>query len=571
MSTTHLFLFTIGPVQSFIAQARKTSDLYAGSRILSELISTAINTFTQEGGLVIFPYDKNEAKPNRFLGKITDASDLKKLGQAVENAVKNEFRKMAEKACDHAKVTVLPAGFNEQVEQHLEIFWLFQEIETNYIDAYHEIEKNMGAIKNIRKFNQLPERGRKCTVDGEKNALFYRKRENNTEPVFLNRNAVELTSVDDVTFAKGEALSAIGLIKRFYYRTSFPSTAHIALLDIVHKLENLPEFNLYKKLFKEKWDERFLYEENFTEKEIGKNITEVKSAYRDLSSIIKKNGLSLQKYYAVLVFDGDSMGKILSGEFLADKQNLEEYQKFLSKLLGEFAKYATDYVDTFSRGCTIYAGGDDFMGFINLAHLFDVLKELRENFKEKVNKPLQQKYPLMKNNTRFDFTFSAGIAIAHYKTPLGVVLKTAKKMEDKAKEFHKDKNAFGVAVLKHSGEQHEMVIQWGQNAENLDRMKYIIDELNSHFSDTWIKNIEKEFFLLQEDNHQIGNKEDNDIKNMFDYELKRLLHRSNMYGQKEKTEKLYVETNNVFYSLNQNFEKFRQFLSVCQFITRTIK
>ena len=27
----YLFLFTIGPVQSFIAQARKTRDLYAGS------------------------------------------------------------------------------------------------------------------------------------------------------------------------------------------------------------------------------------------------------------------------------------------------------------------------------------------------------------------------------------------------------------------------------------------------------------------------------------------------------------------------------------------------------------
>ncbi len=31
----HLFLFTLGPVQSFIAQARKTQDLYAGSETLS--------------------------------------------------------------------------------------------------------------------------------------------------------------------------------------------------------------------------------------------------------------------------------------------------------------------------------------------------------------------------------------------------------------------------------------------------------------------------------------------------------------------------------------------------------
>lgn len=39
----HLFLFTISPVQSFIAQARKTQDLYAGSLLLSELIDFAIH------------------------------------------------------------------------------------------------------------------------------------------------------------------------------------------------------------------------------------------------------------------------------------------------------------------------------------------------------------------------------------------------------------------------------------------------------------------------------------------------------------------------------------------------
>jgi len=33
---THLFLFTIGPVQSFIAQARKVQDLAAGSQMLSD-------------------------------------------------------------------------------------------------------------------------------------------------------------------------------------------------------------------------------------------------------------------------------------------------------------------------------------------------------------------------------------------------------------------------------------------------------------------------------------------------------------------------------------------------------
>ena len=35
--SNYLFLYTIGPVQSFIAQARKTQDLWCGSTLLSEL------------------------------------------------------------------------------------------------------------------------------------------------------------------------------------------------------------------------------------------------------------------------------------------------------------------------------------------------------------------------------------------------------------------------------------------------------------------------------------------------------------------------------------------------------
>jgi len=38
----YLFLFTISPVQSFIAQARKTKDLYDGSKLLTDLIKVAI-------------------------------------------------------------------------------------------------------------------------------------------------------------------------------------------------------------------------------------------------------------------------------------------------------------------------------------------------------------------------------------------------------------------------------------------------------------------------------------------------------------------------------------------------
>lgn len=560
---TYLFSFTIGPVQSFIAQARKTSDFYAGSCILSELTSTAIQTFKEHSGEVVFPNPENEAKPNRFLGKIQGEADLKTIGQKIEQSVRQKFKDIAENALKNAEISQKPQGFDEQIESHLEIFWLFEPIENNDFErAYKNIERNMGAIKNVRTFTQLAERGRKCSTDGEKNALFYKKRENGQIPNHLNRNAVEVKNVNDVIFAKGEALSAVSLLKRFYEaNSSFPSVASIATMNIQKQLEQLPEFKEYKNFFKNEWDERLLYEENLNEKEITKKkLNEAKTKYSELSKILSKKGIKLYKYYAILVFDGDRMGKILSGAYLTNKTKLEEYQKLLSELLRNYAKLATDCVNEYGR--TIYAGGDDFVGFINLEYLFDVLMKLRESFEKNVNQKLQKEYPLTENNVSIDFTFSAGVCIAHYKTPLGVVLKTAKKMEDKAKNA--GRNALGMAVLKHSGEQHETVLKWEANSQNVTRMKELIQALEEKFSDTWIKNIEQEFTLLQDTNHQLTVE-----KQLFDYELKRLLKRSAISNyDDDKTKNL---CNDLFISAESNFQTFIQLLHICQFISRKTK
>ena len=39
----YLVVYSIGPVQSFIARARKTEDLWSGSYLLSELVGQAMN------------------------------------------------------------------------------------------------------------------------------------------------------------------------------------------------------------------------------------------------------------------------------------------------------------------------------------------------------------------------------------------------------------------------------------------------------------------------------------------------------------------------------------------------
>jgi CRISPR-associated protein Cmr2 len=51
----HYFHFTLGPVQGFVAQARRTRDFWAGSFLLSWLSGVAMNEVKRQGGKITFP------------------------------------------------------------------------------------------------------------------------------------------------------------------------------------------------------------------------------------------------------------------------------------------------------------------------------------------------------------------------------------------------------------------------------------------------------------------------------------------------------------------------------------
>ena len=133
----HLFLFTIGPVQSFISQARKTQDLHTGSRILSELIKAAIDVV---GGRdkVIFPfaYPDDAAKwkaveslPNRFIAEIDlPESELAELGRKTKEAVLRKWKGYSSQVISKAFMAKIETsgrlkldcqGISQQVDNHL--------------------------------------------------------------------------------------------------------------------------------------------------------------------------------------------------------------------------------------------------------------------------------------------------------------------------------------------------------------------------------------------------------------------------------------------------------------------
>ncbi|MEA5402996.1 type III-B CRISPR-associated protein Cas10/Cmr2 [Arcicella sp. DC2W] len=474
----HLFLFTIGPVQSFITQARKTQDLYAGSQILSILAQTGLKSL--KNVQPIFPSKIDvESVPNRFL-YIVETESPKKDGAFVEKKVRDEFYNISlgilnkymkgykfsnwDELCKLAPTDIFIQHFKQQIEQHLEIYWVFEEIKNDdYNTAYSNIQQQLASMKNIRRFQQFNqgagEKGRKCSLDGERNALFFGEGTNSN---YLNSkwNSFAIT-LESTKVAKNEGLSAVSFLKRMYDSQSFPSTIEIALKADIENIsgESLKTLNEYKDIifnpnkivslclqnftdinfnakqpFITSFDTEYYYRENITEE----NFPNPYQRQMILEKFIPSFTHTLNtRHYALISFDGDSMGQWLSGEYLPQDISLLVFHQNISGYLIDFAKEATVIVN--SSGKTIYAGGDDFLGFVNIQYLSSVLVSLQEAFKEKVNKPLNQ-----------SLSFSAGIVIAHYKTPLNDVLNQVRRLQGNAKKSFDDKNASGLAFMNRS-------------------------------------------------------------------------------------------------------------------------
>ncbi len=544
----HLFLFTIGPVQSFIAQARKTIDLKAGSDILSELILAAIRLAqTQYQAEVIFPFipTGNEAQslPNKFLAQVDiNAQDAKAMGVGIETCVRETLEAFAKDAYDELKIrpadAIFQERFMEQIRSHLEVYWVFEPLSSpdNYRQAYKNIESRLSAIKNTRTFDPLPidESGRKCSVTGERDALIFSANKNFKTPYFIDKSNPKFVHVDAVKLSEREGLSAVVATKRFYSNKPFLSTADIAILTFSEKVKTSPlgfDYGYYKGLYDTKdWDGQLLFPENLTRDYFKKHGLKyepkeyLKNLQEKLSEIWKK-GKAAQlptrsPYYALLSFDGDSMGRIWSGDaaYLDEAADLKAFQSQLAERLYHFAQKARNFLEGGSekRGQAVYAGGDDFTGFVNLQYLFEVLQYLRNLYRTEVSQQLP---------TKMEITFSAGICIAHYKTPLGEVVRSAQKAQDHAKEDAK-RNAFCIYLMKRSGEIQRASARWGIPKNELMYLEAlrtcVLYQQQGCFSNTFITTINRELMGL------LGRSKDfkADFSSIIETELRRLIKRS---------------------------------------------
>ncbi len=539
MNNPHLFIFTIGPVKSFIAEARKTHDLFAGSGLLSHLckkaMEKAVFIFDRGEEIIITPEINSDNKPNRFVA-IIDAKgfDLKASAVKIENSVMEEFLNIPSLLFPSS--IKKPTGFDDQLSQHLNLEWVYVPIDNNdnhgYKKAYQQLFRELSAVKKHRSFSQLGyqnnlgEIGRKCSVDGSLNVKYYRPGKNDkidklNLKLFIPEDEICLIQNEENVkvwhLQEGEGLSAVSMVKRLFLNEphQFPSTARVALMNLFEVSKNLKSFQKYRekvegrisgargdKFFPHS-DDQLFYQENIKQIFEGHarttdEIERAEDMHKAWVSELSENKISepFTKYYSLIRFDGDNIGDWLLGDNLKSEVDLEDFHRNFTCGIANFAREIDKYLVA-PKGKTVYAGGEDFMALINLHHLFDVLDYINQTYRRMIDEQLSG----YKSNQSLKFTISAGVAIAHYKQPLMMVLQRAEEMEKLAK--NSGKNSFAIGLMKHSGGTMDFVLPWKLkipiNTKNSDDsltavesvklLKFILDASEENFSNAYIHNI----------------------------------------------------------------------------------
>lgn len=496
-ATGSLLLFSIGPVQDFIAAARTTRDLWSGSYLISYLVGQALAQITKDHGpeAVVFPnlYKQpildliqnqqltnkglalTPSIPNRFLAILPDdmtqqdsVDYAESLAQKIHNKIV-EIAKSVAAAFDKAPQNVfLLDRFNQQTSSLLEIHWqvipqtskdeiqsmkmtLPEAPDSSWATRYTYANWLMDGVKSLRSFD-APNTGQWLIAkDRNKDSLTGREEACLIAPT--KAAAAEelrkkcIPNGQQGSIKAGEFLAATTLIKRFWHIT-YLSTNYINLNVRDFGMPNTHAVANGLNVDKACWD----------------------SEYNQPSSTPDDDG----KYYAIIALDGDEMGKWMSGQKTSEGADItDEYLSLFSGMLRNFSiDHARGLVED-NNGRLLYAGGDDVLAMVPADTAVACAEDLRDAFIAESRK-LMEDHPQLFTELA---DVSCGIAIAHIKAPLQDVVHAAQLAEKRAKN-ELNRAACAISLFKRSGEILHWGMKWSDgnnNASALSLFKLLLD------------------------------------------------------------------------------------------------
>ncbi len=484
----HLLLVALGPVQDFIAQARRTRDLWFGSHLLSELARAAARQLVEGGARLIFPAlaqgDRElepcltplrpDGKPplgvvNKLLAEIPAGIDPAACARETREAVMRFWReKVAARVKGQCKGLLAPgidAVWDEQVGSFLEFTAAWAPL-GDYVNVRRRLEAAVAARKNLRDFAPWTnQRGNvpKSSLDGSRETVL-------AEPEYRDEKLKQRYRISD-----GEQLDAVGLIKRcggepeqFVPVVNVALASWIALAEreapqLLESLkaackavalapvrrDDLPCARAFpfdaSVLLPNRWKPVFL------EQGLKGDPTEWgKRHVRPLLDALKEP----YPYVACLVADGDRMGRTIDLLDCADRH------RTFSQKLSEFPVAARRIVEQEHRGILVYSGGDDVLAFLPLPEALACADALRQHFSEVISVACDRIPPADRP------TLSVGIGVGHVMESMGDLLALGREAEALAK---RKRNALGVIVDKRSGGKCAWTQSW--NAGPVRRLR----------------------------------------------------------------------------------------------------
>lgn len=507
---TFLFIATLGPVQPFIASSRRTRDLFAGSMLLSELSRAAAHEIAKrdKAGIksLIFPApskmeelgDKAK-KPlnvaNKIVAMVEQLPD--ELGKAVDAAIQKRLAEIKEEAFRKLALSK-DAVANEQIRHLVEYTWVavpFDEESDKYEHARERAESVLSARKNTKFFSKVTwgSNQEKSSIDGLLESVIPSEEHPRPSHTAEQRTQKIKDLYENYKAGPHERLSAVDLLKRLGLKPMLPivlSTSHIAAIPFLERLRDMPD----KEEARKRWmqyieqvkklapfpiveeisqthpvinnvDGALLFEERLLADTVERTQFPVaKKALQHFFDFTDThlNGLRPSPYYAVLLADGDGMGKAIE----AQAEHGPDGHRQISLALASFAGQVQDIVKGY-KGALVYAGGDDVLALLPLHTALECARELAQAFKEKLSN-----FKYAGGNTP---TLSAGMAVVHHVSLLQDALTLVRRAERQAKN-QPQKNALAIIVQKRGGEPADTVISWSNREMfNMEMFRILIE------------------------------------------------------------------------------------------------
>lgn len=189
-------------------------------------------------------------------------------------------------------------------------------------------------------------------------------------------------------------------------------------------------------------------------------------------------------YYAILLMDGDQLGKHMGDE---------KKQTPISKALNQFTNGAGKIIRD-HNGFLIYAGGDDVLALLPLENALDAAAVLQADYKAAFAKHSPKDKPI-------DSTLSGAIEFVHIRTPLTRVLQDAHQLLDDVAKEETGRNAIAVRVWKPSGLALQWAMPWEEalDGEGKVRISQVAKEFaRQHPGSDGQQFSNKFFFRMQE-------------------------------------------------------------------------